>query len=1793
MADNNIKVFVSYSHDDEAHMQWVSQLVADLRTRGGFIVLFDQDLEKGASLPRFMEKGIEESEKVLVIGTPDYKQKSANTSGVSFEEAIMGTEYMLNIDSTKFYPILRRGSFSTSFPIILTGRNGDDFTDDSLYEKNLQIVIHSILGNRTTQVPITGQILNLCNLSETMPNVPAHESIIDRESELEQIESLLGDDKLNEKKAVFVTGLQGVGVTTLLALFANRHPDHCISFFNDGYTRYSINPGIVEQSLARQAYWYINNSTLQDGVEISFSSLYLRLLQKTKTTPLYFIFDGFEDIPTEYKASMKELFDTLPWGKAKFLFSGEQKSFDWLLPTGKRAVKTETANRLLPFSKPRVKEYFKRMDSSLTDGDLDELYEITRGNADKISGVRSQYLKNRSFAPILNDKDAFSKNIYYAEISRLEQAKDELSNVLLSVVAYADIQSRVDFLSSVLEKKDVEIIELIGKNSDFLYINEQGFVLYRTESLLKYMREYLSDYRSRVEVRLMTVFESNEKMYADALLPLYKKLHKEDALIRLLSDDNIQETLDRERSQATLNMQCDFGYEASILNESFLGDALRFSVLRSTSRQIEQNELWDYETEALVLQGRIDDAMALSQSIYLKEERLKALAIIYRKAKDLPQDKSNLILLAIKDLSQAISFELIPQKSVELARLLLGVDLQLSMEIIERLINDERNNISPDSLYALLSLSLRENYLKDTDATDASNYEQIQAKIQDSELKKMMDAMDMLYSEATADEVLSMAKELKSDTQRVYFLMFWIPGHRKKEKIEKIVLYALNLIVANSNIDIPRINVVQGLFKALPYFPDEESVEQAKKILDSIETDIKTPTFTFVQVKLLLIEAFAKFNEAKAFSILSEVYLFVDEYPDKSVSIDCLALILSAYERLGNKKSLEKELASQNELLGLIKQRLTDAFTSTAFHFNLIKNPIKYLVVDYPSFMEDMVPKMNCESRRSKAYVFGAREYIRRCPIGQIRWDYLDALLSNIKFRKFDVELPLIELALKIKKSKYSEDLLEQVKKRQTKFCSIKDESRRLFALSQIYVWIFRGNSEEPFAKYIAEQIRKGWQSIDSIQTRIGVGYQLVTEISSSDYATAEIILNETLSLKQQAVLSSSSCIEALNDSLDLYTRSVGVMIRSGYCDDKVLSRYKNEVGSLEDVGARIVAWGKISLEFYLVGDITNFKKIVFDEIVTPLENLNKNSYYYSSILCTIAPSLFLYSEHAYSQYMEELDEFFVNACTSHICDFIFYKYPYLSDFEYDKNDIKLTYDEYTKLLTLFSYMTFDEELFVKIDNLCKSLQEKQYYNLSQTQVSSIAKSIRDIADKKFPAPGGIVHDGYKVACYIATHEILNQTNARNVWDEIENQIQSIGNWSDQAFLYFYAIQYVSRKPKQIEFINKGMEVTKNIPVGYDRLTRFAMVLEESLKNCKAQVKELLKTSMDSVKFETKEDYNFFERYTDIAYQLDPKFAEAYLEISDNDTSRQYNRLALKSHVASQKRLQAAQEDISKSLALPSNDYAAFFLKVFSAIVRGKNIAKMPCGLFNLIPSIYNRSLTFTKSAILYIIEDVRRWDEIHKDQKELIEKIYLAMAFNFRVVESLSVNSEASLNRLLHVPTEESETIVRPGERDKGLKVLYEWYKQQNTINLRIIDPYFSAQDLLEIKPLFEFNNDLHVSIVAHAKNEEDIERYREVWNDNVLNLSGCIDITTVCFSDKPDEGPLHDRYWFAQDREKGILKGLKTTSLSNLGKRDSDSEEITDNKAQELYEHLWMFYYDRVRKINGRTLKYQAITI
>lgn len=141
-------LFIAYSHDSESHKTWVSKFAHDLMKLGDFEVLLDQDLPKGYSLTRFMELGISRADKVLIIGTPEYKKKAEQGKGAAYEGSIISTELMNDIDSIKYYPILRSGTFETSFPTILQGRIGDDFSNDEEYDGKMKNVVDSILNEK-------------------------------------------------------------------------------------------------------------------------------------------------------------------------------------------------------------------------------------------------------------------------------------------------------------------------------------------------------------------------------------------------------------------------------------------------------------------------------------------------------------------------------------------------------------------------------------------------------------------------------------------------------------------------------------------------------------------------------------------------------------------------------------------------------------------------------------------------------------------------------------------------------------------------------------------------------------------------------------------------------------------------------------------------------------------------------------------------------------------------------------------------------------------------------------------------------------------------------------------------------------------------------------------------------------------------------------------------------------------------------------------------------------------------------------------------------------------------------------------------------------------------------------------------------------------------------------------------------------------------------------------------------------------------------------------------------------
>ncbi len=151
-----ITVFISYSWDDENHKQWVHDFALRLR-RGGLQVILDQwNLQPGDQLPLFMEWAVRESDFVLCVCSPPYKQKSDSRSGgVGAEGYIMTAEFFRNPSQGKFIPILRAGNWEQSAPTWLSGLVYVDFRGISSETKYKDLL--AMLKSRNEPTPLAGQ----------------------------------------------------------------------------------------------------------------------------------------------------------------------------------------------------------------------------------------------------------------------------------------------------------------------------------------------------------------------------------------------------------------------------------------------------------------------------------------------------------------------------------------------------------------------------------------------------------------------------------------------------------------------------------------------------------------------------------------------------------------------------------------------------------------------------------------------------------------------------------------------------------------------------------------------------------------------------------------------------------------------------------------------------------------------------------------------------------------------------------------------------------------------------------------------------------------------------------------------------------------------------------------------------------------------------------------------------------------------------------------------------------------------------------------------------------------------------------------------------------------------------------------------------------------------------------------------------------------------------------------------------------------------------------------------------
>lgn len=152
------KVFISYSYDNEEHVEWVSKLATDLEETGGADVIFDKwDVRLGQSLTFFMEQGLTDAHLVLCVCSEQYVVKANNRQkGVGYENNILSAQMFQGANSDHIIPIIRTNSTNNKTPTYMAGKQYIDFLDDSKYFDNFRKLKERIWGEDLNKRPERG-----------------------------------------------------------------------------------------------------------------------------------------------------------------------------------------------------------------------------------------------------------------------------------------------------------------------------------------------------------------------------------------------------------------------------------------------------------------------------------------------------------------------------------------------------------------------------------------------------------------------------------------------------------------------------------------------------------------------------------------------------------------------------------------------------------------------------------------------------------------------------------------------------------------------------------------------------------------------------------------------------------------------------------------------------------------------------------------------------------------------------------------------------------------------------------------------------------------------------------------------------------------------------------------------------------------------------------------------------------------------------------------------------------------------------------------------------------------------------------------------------------------------------------------------------------------------------------------------------------------------------------------------------------------------------------------------------
>ena len=193
-----LKVFISYSWTNDAHINKVVELAQRLMNDGVDVVLDKWELKEGQDKYVFMERSVTDTTitKVLVICDKVYAEKAdARQGGVGDETTVISPEIYAKATETKYIPVIfeRDENGQEYLPAYLKSRIYFDLSNDEIFEANYESLLRNLHNKPEHSKPKLGKMPEYLN--EEAVNFTPLRAI------LKQLQNLDGS---NSKKAHYL-----------------------------------------------------------------------------------------------------------------------------------------------------------------------------------------------------------------------------------------------------------------------------------------------------------------------------------------------------------------------------------------------------------------------------------------------------------------------------------------------------------------------------------------------------------------------------------------------------------------------------------------------------------------------------------------------------------------------------------------------------------------------------------------------------------------------------------------------------------------------------------------------------------------------------------------------------------------------------------------------------------------------------------------------------------------------------------------------------------------------------------------------------------------------------------------------------------------------------------------------------------------------------------------------------------------------------------------------------------------------------------------------------------------------------------------------------------------------------------------------------------------------------------------------------------------------------------------------------------------------------------------------------